>query len=104
MNSTAPLPASLARSNSFERRITDKITLPPVTAEEATGILRSELATIALDDAMIREVLQQSTISVRAWTKKTQRYISIGRVMAAIREIRSESLAASTDLEKENPT
>lgn len=76
----------------LERRITDKITLPPVTADEASGILRSELAGITLDQALIRQQIELATISVRV-ERKTQRYISIGRLMASIREIR-ESLAA----------
>jgi DNA transposition AAA+ family ATPase len=76
----------------LERRITDKITLPPVTQEEAEGIVRSELAPLPLDKAMVRQQIELATIAVRA-DKKVQRYISIGRLMAAVREIR-EGMAA----------
>jgi DNA transposition AAA+ family ATPase len=78
----------------LERRITDKVTLPAVTADEATGILRSELSDLKIDAAMIRQQIELATISVRA-NKKTQRYISIGRLMAAISQIR-EGMAEQT--------
>jgi DNA transposition AAA+ family ATPase len=79
----------------LERRITDKITLPAVTADEAAGILRSELAGISIDQATVRQQIELATISVRV-ERKAQRYISIGRLMAAIREIR-EGLAPVPD-------
>jgi DNA transposition AAA+ family ATPase len=82
----------------LERRISDKVTLPPVTADEAAGILRSELPGAALDNALIRQQIELATISVRI-DKKVTRYISIGRLMAAIREIR-EGLAAQTESEE----
>jgi DNA transposition AAA+ family ATPase len=86
----------------LQRRITDKVTLPAITAEEAAGILRSELAPFALDNALIREQIAGATISVRV-DKKSRSYISMGRIMAQIREIR-EGLAARTDVEKAVPT
>jgi len=82
----------------LERRISDKVTLPPVTADEAAGILRSELAPLKLEPALIRQQIELATLSVRV-DKKAQRYISIGRLMAAIREIR-EGLAAQAPPEK----
>jgi type II secretory pathway predicted ATPase ExeA len=75
----------------LERRISDRVTLPPVSANEAAGILKSELSGLVLDSALIRQQIELATISVRV-ERKTQRYISIGRLMAAIREIR-EGLA-----------
>jgi DNA transposition AAA+ family ATPase len=83
----------------LERRISDKVTLPAVTADEAAGILRSELPGAALDSSHIRQQIELATISVRV-DKKTRRYISIGRLMAAIREIR-EGLAAQAEPETE---
>jgi DNA transposition AAA+ family ATPase len=83
----------------LERRISDKVTLPAVTAEEAAGILRSELPGAALDSNLIRQQIELATISVRV-DKQTRRYISIGRLMAAIREIR-EGLAAREDSQTE---
>jgi DNA transposition AAA+ family ATPase len=79
----------------LERRITDKVTLPAVTEEEATGILRSELGGLALDASLIRQQIQLATITVRV-NRKNQRYISIGRLMAAISEIR-EGIGAAVD-------
>jgi hypothetical protein len=75
------------------------VTLPAVTADEAAGILRSELPGAALDSSHIRQQIELATISVRV-DKKTRRYISIGRLMAAIREIR-EGLAAQAEPETE---
>jgi DNA transposition AAA+ family ATPase len=75
----------------LERRIVDKIRLPAVTADEAAGILRSELPGVALDAAMIRQQIEMATVPVLVGNR-TQRYLSIGRLMAAIREIR-EGLA-----------
>lgn len=72
----------------LERRITDRVTLPAVTAEEAAGILRSELVGLNLDNAFIRQQIGLATIDVRV-DKTKQRYISIGRLMAACREIRA---------------
>jgi DNA transposition AAA+ family ATPase len=72
----------------LERRITDRVTLPAVTADEAAGILRSELVGLNLDNALIRQQIGLATIDVRV-DKTKQRYISIGRLMAACREIRA---------------
>jgi DNA transposition AAA+ family ATPase len=79
----------------LDRRITDKVTLPSLTAEEAAGIMRSELAGLAIDQAGIREQIDAATISVRV-DRKVTRYISIGRLWSAISEIR-KGLAAQPD-------
>jgi DNA transposition AAA+ family ATPase len=71
----------------WERRITDRVTLPALTAEEAAGILRSELPDLVLDQAFIRQQIDLATISVRV-AKATQKYISIGRLMANLSELR----------------
>jgi type II secretory pathway predicted ATPase ExeA len=79
----------------LERRITDKINLPPLTRPEAADILRRELAEAApkLDAALIQKQIDLATITVRV-EKRNQSYISIGRLMAAAREVK-ESLAAA---------
>jgi DNA transposition AAA+ family ATPase len=79
----------------LQRRITDKVHLPALTADEAAGILRTELAEFSLDAATIRQQIELATITVRV-DKRNQRYISIGRLMAAIREIR-DGLAATAE-------
>jgi len=81
----------------LERRISDKITLPALTAEEASGILKSELAECKPDSAEIRALIDGSTIVVSV-DKKNQRYISIGRLMASSREFR-ERLALPEKVE-----
>jgi DNA transposition AAA+ family ATPase len=81
----------------LERRITDKVTLPPLTSDEAAGILRSELKECKPDAAEIRALIEGSTIVVSV-DRKTQRYISIGRIMAGARAFR-EGLAASEKVE-----
>ncbi|MHB1673797.1 MAG: AAA family ATPase [Acidobacteriaceae bacterium] len=77
----------------LERRITDKVTLPAVTREEASNIVRSELKDLLpdLDRSMIAQQIDLATVSVRV-KRESQSYISIGRLMAAVREIR-ESLS-----------
>jgi DNA transposition AAA+ family ATPase len=65
----------------LERRVTDKITLPGVTAEEAAQIIRAELP--GLKPAKIQTVIERSHVDL----KDGARYLSIGRVMANIREI-----------------
>jgi DNA transposition AAA+ family ATPase len=88
----------------LERRITDKVSLPAVTAEEATGIIRSEIPTLGA--AQIRATIERSTVNVRV-DKTTQRYLSIGRVMAnigqlqkALAEAASETAPAATTGQK----
>jgi DNA transposition AAA+ family ATPase len=85
----------------LERRVTDKVTLPPVTREEAAGIVRSELAGLVddIDDSLVHEQIEKATVQVRV-RRETQRYISIGRLMAALREIR-EGLAQAEVEDKE---
>jgi DNA transposition AAA+ family ATPase len=82
----------------LERRITDKITLPALTQDEATGILKSELAECKHDAADIRALIEGSTITVSV-DCKNQRYISIGRIMASSREFR-EQLALPAETSK----
>jgi DNA transposition AAA+ family ATPase len=82
----------------LERRITDKVSLPAVTAEEASGIIRSEIPTLGA--AQIRSLIDRSTVDVRA-NKKIQRYLSIGRIMASIRELQ-EALAKADDVAPES--
>jgi DNA transposition AAA+ family ATPase len=82
----------------LERRISDKVTLPSLSADEAEGILRSELPDLPLNQSFIRQQVELATISVRV-ERKTQRYISIGRIMAAVREIRA-GLPAPADEKK----
>lgn len=73
----------------LERRITDKVTLPAVTREEAANILRSELKELVpdLDRSLIAAQIDRATVTVKV-KRETQKYISIGRLMAAVREIR----------------
>ena len=68
----------------LERRVTDKIVLPAITAEEADGIIRSELP--SLNPAKVRALIERSHVEIRA-DGKMQRYLSIGRVMANVREL-----------------
>jgi DNA transposition AAA+ family ATPase len=81
----------------LERRVTDKITLPAVTREEAAHIIRSELQDLVpeIDSSLIQQQIERATVEIRV--KKgspAQRYISIGRLMAALHEVR-ELLASS---------
>jgi DNA transposition AAA+ family ATPase len=78
----------------MERRVTDKITLPAVTAEEADGIVRSELP--SLSPSKVRALIERSHVEIRA-DGAVQRYLSIGRVMASIRELQ-ELMPESADL------
>ncbi len=66
----------------LERRIASKITLPPVTAEEAAAIVRSELP--QFNAAKTRSLIESAHVSIRA-DKSVERYLSIGRLMANIR-------------------
>ncbi len=84
----------------LERRITDKITLPALTADEATGILKSELAECKPDAAEIRALIEGSTIVVSV-NRKNQRYISIGRLMASAREFRERLALSAGDAQRE---
>ncbi|MGD1106938.1 MAG: ATP-binding protein [Terracidiphilus sp.] len=68
----------------LERRVVDKITLPAVTAEEADGIIRSELP--SLSAAKIRALIEGSHVDIRI-EGVVERYLSIGRIMANIREM-----------------
>jgi len=79
----------------LERRITGKVRIPALTRDEATSILREELADVAprLDPAVIQQQIENATVCVQV-EKKTQRYISIGRLIAGVREIQ-EALAAA---------
>lgn len=65
----------------LERRITDKITIPAVTVDEADGIVRSELP--GLSPAKVRAIIERSHVDLKGGS----RYLSIGRVMANVREL-----------------
>lgn len=80
----------------LERRITDKVTLPAVTAEEADGIVRSELPGLA--PTKVRALIERSHVEIRA-ARGTQRYLSIGRVMANVRELQERMPAAADEPE-----
>jgi DNA transposition AAA+ family ATPase len=77
----------------LERRVTDKITLPAVTPEEAEQIVRSELP--SLSAAKARALVDSSHVDIRT-EGSLQRYLSIGRVMANIRELQ-ELMPAAVD-------
>lgn len=72
----------------LERRVAEKIYPPPLTSEEASGIIRQELP--GLEPSAVRKLIDACTVDIRA-NKQAQRYISIGRVMAAIREVQEAS-------------
>ena len=85
----------------LERRVTERITLPPVTREEAANIVRSELGELLpdLDASLIQQQIEMATVEIAGKKgDRKQRYISIGRLMAAVGEIR-EALAGR-DAEK----
>lgn len=86
----------------LERRITNKVHLPALTRNEASGILRQELAEISpdIDAVLIQQQIDLATITVRV-EKKTQRYISIGRLMAAVREVRETLTAQPAQQERQ---
>ncbi len=70
----------------FERRVTGKIVLPAVTADEARGVVLSELP--GLSGAMVRALIERSHVEIRT-DKRVERYLSIGRIMANVREVQS---------------
>jgi DNA transposition AAA+ family ATPase len=74
----------------LERRITDKIYIPSVTAEEAEQIIQSEVS--GLNKAKIRTLIERSYVQL----KKGEQYLSIGRVMANIKEL--QKLMPDADL------
>jgi DNA transposition AAA+ family ATPase len=77
----------------LHRRIIERIYLPSLTRDEAAGILRQELAEVAphLDAALIQQQIDLATITVQVARKK-ERYLSVGRLMAAAREIRESAI------------
>lgn len=84
----------------LERRITDKIYIPAVTAEEAEQIIRSEIPD--LKAAKIRTLIELSYVQLR----KSEQYLSIGRVMANIHEYQKrmpDADAAVTSISQDNP-
>lgn len=82
----------------LDRRVTDKVTLPAVTEEEAAGIVLSEIPT--LTPAQVRGVVQACTVEVRV-DRRRERYISIGRLVASVREMQ-ETIAAREDASPDN--
>lgn len=85
----------------MERRVTDKITLPAVTVDEAAGIVSSELP--SLSAAKVRSLIERSHVDIRA-DGSVQRYLSIGRVMASIRELQDLMPAAADPAASANST
>jgi DNA transposition AAA+ family ATPase len=79
----------------IESRIADKFTLPSITAEEAATILRGELPELELDAASIHQQIEFATTAIRS-KGRTQRYISVRRLMDSIIEVRS-ALASRPD-------
>jgi DNA transposition AAA+ family ATPase len=71
----------------LERRVVAKIALPAVTPEEAAGIIRSELP--GLDPAKAHSIIEAAHVDIRS-DDGTQRYLSIGRLMAYIRETQKQ--------------
>lgn len=65
----------------LERRITDKIYIPSVTAEEAEQIIQSEIP--GLSKTKARTLIERSHVQL----KKGEQYLSIGRVMANVKEL-----------------
>ena len=74
----------------LERRVTDKIELPLVTVEEAEEIIQSEIPGLA--KAKSKLLIERSQVEL----KDRSRYLSIGRVMANIRELQ-ELMPAAAD-------
>lgn len=68
----------------LERRITAKITLPALTPDEARHIIASELPD--LNTAQIGTIIDLSHVDIRS-DGAIRRYLSVGRVMANIRDI-----------------
>jgi DNA transposition AAA+ family ATPase len=81
----------------LERRVTDKVSLPAVTMEEAEGIIRSELP--ALSAAKIRAVIEQSHVQIRG-DAGLEHYLSIGRVMATVRELQNLAIEKAEPMRK----
>lgn len=82
------------RIEQLNRRVTERVTLPAVTRDEARNIVRSELADLLpdLSDGEVAQQIEAATVAVESRGKR-QTYISIGRLMAALRELR-DGLAA----------
>jgi DNA transposition AAA+ family ATPase len=78
----------------LERRVTDKVVLPAVTVDEARCIIRCELP--GLNAAKVRALVERSYVEIRA-DKSVERYLSIGRVMANVRELQ-ELMPEAADL------
>ncbi|MGA9671139.1 MAG: ATP-binding protein [Terracidiphilus sp.] len=79
----------------LDRRIIDKVYLPAISAEEAENILRSEVPG-QFSDAVIRTQIKAATVAA-PYGKKTQSYISIGRLMAAVHEIQESQSPETSD-------
>ena len=76
----------------LERRVTDKITLPSLTRNEAAGIVRSELQNLAAG-SVIDQQIEMATVEI-SLNKKAQRYISIGRLVGALREAKRQLVSS----------
>jgi hypothetical protein len=72
----------------LERRVTDKISLPAVARAEAVAIIREELGQLTeVDDSLVAHLVEAASVSVRVGNRR-ENYISIGRLMATVREAR----------------
>lgn len=76
----------------LERRVTDKVALPPVTHEEAAGIVASEIPDLSA--AKAKALIERSHVEVRG-ADGMQRYLSIGRLMANIRAFQNAASGAA---------
>ena len=68
----------------LERRVTDKVMLPAVTAQEVKEIIAAELPGLAA--TKIHALIEQSHVEIRG-DEGVNRYLSIGRVMGVVREM-----------------
>jgi hypothetical protein len=89
-----------SRLEPLQRRIIDRVKLPSLTNDEAVGILKSELAGQSLDAEFIRQQIKLATVNYGT-KREAQNYISIGRLMAAIGEIRKSLAIPAGDAQKE---
>jgi hypothetical protein len=75
----------------LERRVTDKVILPAVTAEEAANIVRSEIPNIST--TRTKRLIELAWVDIRSG-ERNERFLSIGRLMGIIRSFERESAQA----------
>jgi DNA transposition AAA+ family ATPase len=78
----------------LERRVTDKVALPPVTHDEALNIVASEIPDLSTSKA--KALIERSHVEVRGGDG-VRRFLSIGRLMANIRAFQNAQSAASAE-------